>query len=123
MNYVVKFEYGDDSIDGMIKRAMQLELIDTYNMFCREANVEYIEQLNRSFHEKYPDYKIADDLWSSVEYVDYFREAYSKITDRFNEMKLSQLLEYYIGDELELIGRSRFNSKNTISFYLVPEGS
>lgn len=124
LNYVVKFEYKNVPDIEVVKIAMREELVRVYNEFCSITNGGLVDQLNKDFDEKYPNYKIADNLWESVEYVDHFRGAYSKIVDDFNRRNVSKLLDFYIGDELELIGRLKvLNKTGTVSFYLVPEES
>lgn len=124
MGYIVKFEYHNVPDNDLVKLAMQEELIRVYNEFCTITNGGLIDQLNEEFDKKYPGYEVADDLYSSVEYIDHFRQAYDKITERFNRENISKLLEFHIGNELELIGRLKIlNKTGTISFYLVEEGS
>lgn len=123
MNYVVHFEYVNVPEHELIKTAMREELVRVYNMFCDITNGGLCDRLNKEFFEKNPDYKVADDLWSSVEYVQHFHRAYSEVTDDFNRQNVSPLLEFYIGDELELRGRLKIYKDATISFYLKAEGS
>lgn len=124
LNYVVKFKYDNVPNIEMVKMAMREELIRAHNEFCSITNGGLIDRLNREFDEMYPDYKHSENFWDSVEYIDYFRKAYSKIAEDFNKRNFSKLLEYYIGDELELEGRLKIlNKTGTVSFYLVLEES
>lgn len=43
--------------------------------------------------------------------------------DKLNRENVSPLLEFYIGNELELIGRLKINKNATVSYYIKEEGS
>lgn len=122
-NYIVHFEYGNTPAFGWLRAAMREELVRVYHMFCDIANGGLCDKLNKEFFQEHPNYKIADDLWSSVEYVQHFHRAYSEIADNFNRERVSPLLEFFIGEELDFCGRLKANKNATISFYLKQEGS
>lgn len=118
MEYAVKFEYGNIPDDfHYVKELMKDEYVRAYNRFCDITNGGLIDKLNTEFFKLYPDYKISDDLWSSVEYTNYFREGYTKVCDKLINEGYSFLLTFRIGDELEFIGVLKGTDK-TISFHL-----
>lgn len=122
-NYIVYFEYTNVPNFALLRAAMRNELARVHNVFAKIVNGEMCERLNKEFYEEHPGYEIADDFWSSVEYVQHFHRAWSEVVDKLNRENVSPLLEFYIGNELELIGRLKLNKNATISYYIKEEGS
>lgn len=122
MTYKVVFDYtGERWIINMMRSTMEQEYVRIYQQFCDITNGGVIDKLNKEFSEKYPDYKIADDLWSSVEYIEHFRKGYDKVLKEIMFLN-SDLMNYYIGDELNLIGKlTLFGKEITITFHLEEE--
>ena len=122
MTYKVVFDYtGGRRIIDMIRPVMEKEYVRIYQQFCDIINGGVIDKLNKEFSEKYPDYKIADDLWSSVEYVEHFRKGYGNVIKEIVFLNPC-LMNYYIGDELNLIGKlTLFGREITITFHLEEE--
>ena len=122
--YVVKFEYDNVPYAEIVKRVMREELIRAHNEFCNITNGGLLDRLNKEFDELYPDYQYSENFWDSAEYIEYIRKEYDKIADGLNRRNFSAVLDFYIGDDLELEGRLKIlNQKGTISFYLAPEES
>ena len=119
MTYKVVFDYtGERWIIDMMRSALEREYVRTYQQFCDITNGGVIDKLNKEFSEKYPDYKIADDLWSSVEYIEHFRKGYDEVVKEIMLLNPG-LMKYYIGDELNLIGKlTRFGKEITITFHI-----
>lgn len=122
-NYIAHFEYTNVPNLKWLRAAMRYEFVRVHNLFSSLAGSESCERLNKAFFEEHPGYKIADDFWSSVEYVQYFHRAWSEVVDKLNRENTSPLLEFYVGNELELIGRLKLNKNATISYYIKEEGS
>ena len=122
MTYKVVFDStGERWIINMMRSTMEQEYVRIYQQFCDITNGGVIDKLNKEFSEKYPDYKIADDLWSSVEYIEHFRKGYDKVLKEIMFLN-SDLMNYYIGDELNLIGKlTLFGKEITITFHLEEE--
>lgn len=122
MTYKVVFDYtGEHWFIDMMRSAMEQEYVRIYQQFCDITNSGVIDKLNKEFSEKYPDYKIADDLWSSVEYIEHFRTGYDKVIKEIVFLNHC-LMNYYIGDELNLIGKLvLFGNEITITFHLEEE--
>ena len=120
MTYKVVFDYtGERWIIDMIKSHMEQEYVRIYQQFCDITNGGVIDKLNKEFSEKYPDYKIADDLWSSVEYIEHFRKGYDEVVKELMILNPDLVMTYYIGDELNLIGRmTLFGKELTITFHI-----
>ena len=119
MTYKVVFDYtGERWIINMMRSALEQEYVKIYQQFCDITNGGVIDKLNKEFSEKYPDYKIADDLWSSVEYIEHFRKGYDEVVKEIMLLNPG-LMKYDIGDELNLIGKlTRFGKEITITFHI-----
>lgn len=122
MTYKVVFDYtGARRIIDMMRPVMEKEYVRIYQKFCDIVNGGVIDKLNKEFSEKYPDYKIADDLWSSVEYIEHFRKGYDNVIKEIVFLNPC-LMNYYIGDELNLIGKlTLFGKEITITFHIEEE--
>ena len=122
MTYKVVFDYtGERRIIDMMRPVMEKEYVRIYQQFCDITNGGVIDKLNKEFSEKYPDYKIADDLWSSVEYIEHFRKGYDNVIKEIVFLNPC-LMNYYIGDELNLIGKlTLFGREITITFHIEEE--
>ena len=120
MTYKVVFDYtGDDLLRYMLGPCMEQEYMRVYNHFCDITNGGIIDKLNKEFSEKHPDYKIADDLWSSVEYVEHFRKGYDEVAKEIMILNHNLVMTYYVGDELNLIGKMTLLGKEiTITFHI-----
>ena len=120
MTYKVVFDYtGDRWIINMIGPFMEQEYVRIYQQFCDITNGGVIDKLNKEFSEKYPDYKIADDLWSSVEYIEHFRKGYDEVVKEIMILNPNLAMTYRIGDELNLIGKMALLGREiTITFHI-----
>jgi hypothetical protein len=122
--HFVHFVYKNVPNHEPLRAVIRNEFTRVYNAFCDKVNVEGVcDRLSEDFFKDNPGYKVADDLWSSVEYVEHFRKGYAEVVDVMNRENISELLELYIGDELDLEARLKMCREATISFYLKKEGS
>ena len=120
MTYKVVFDYTGDRLGiNMMRPFMEQEYVRVYNHFCDITNGGVIDKLNKEFSEKYPDYKIADDLWSSVEYIEHFRKGYDEVVKEIMILNPNLAMTYRIGDELNLIGKMTLLGREiTITFHM-----
>ena len=119
--YVVEFIY-EGVRNPFLKTKMKKDFVKAYDRFCEITNGGFTDKLNVEFNKLYPNYKVGDDLWSSVEYVEFMRSGYEQIAKTLNESRLSKLMTFKIGDELNLIGEIKSKTKKatgkTIEFVL-----
>lgn len=125
MEYRVKFMFEGFENNEFTKDILQNVMISdfsvAYNKMCELTNGGLIDKLNNEFNEKYPNYKIKDFIYDSKEYIDYFKKGYEEnVLSVLNSPEYSDVLEFKIGSELELIGMLKINKNITISFVLEP---
>lgn len=120
MTYKVVFDYTGDRLGiNMMRPFMEQEYVRIYQQFCDITNGGVIDKLNKEFSEKYPDYKIADDLWSSVEYIEHLRKGYDEVVKEIMILNPNLAMTYRIGDELNLIGKMALLGREiTITFHI-----
>lgn len=120
MTYKVVFDYtGDSLLRTLMSPFMEQEYVRIYQQFCDITNGGVIDKLNKEFSEKYPNYEIADDLWSSVEYIEYLRKGYDEVVKEIMILNSGLTMTYHIGEELNLIGKTTLLGKEmTITFHI-----
>lgn len=102
-----------------IEKLLGTELVNAHNEFARRTNeADIYTKLNEEFHEEYPDYEIKDDVYDSVEYIEYLNRHLTPIVNRMNEDGVSKNLELYLGSEHNLMGRWKADRNVTIEFYM-----
>lgn len=127
LRYIVEFIYKGVR-NPFLKTKMKKDFVKAYDRFCEITNGGFIDKLNVEFDKLYPNncfsanYKVGDDLWSSVEYVEFMRSGFEQVAKTLNESQLSKLMTFKIGDELNLIGEIKSKTKKatgkTIEFVL-----
>lgn len=118
-----KFKNFDESIYRFIpglKKRMQSELLDTYNIYADRTN-QVIAKLNNEFENLYPNYfeeNKGKDFYELKLYNNYMRLGFQKVVDEINNENYDSLMAYKVGEELQLIGNLRHVPEIEIEFYM-----
>ena len=93
-----------------------------YNDYADMSNNGITEELNKEFNSLHPNYfedNKGKDFWDLVEYNQFMKEGYTKrIIDVLNFSNASDLLEFKLGDELNLIGCLKRDPNVEIEFFM-----
>lgn len=107
-------------LKGVITKLLGKELIKYYNLYAESSN-QFIDLWNKAFEAENPNYfeiNKGKDCWDLVEYNDFMRNKERLLIDNMGFNKKSKLLNFDIGDELNLIGVFKYNPKIKIDFFL-----
>ena len=122
---IFKFKGFEESLFRLVpglKKAMQSELMRVYNDYVDMSNNGITDRLNKEFHDLHPNYfedNKGKDFWDLVEYNQYMKDGYTKqIIDVLNFSNASDLLEFKLGDELNLVGCLKRDPNVEIEFFL-----
>lgn len=124
--YKVVFDIKNLGLYGLIpgiKKRMQDELIQVYDVYANRTNAGVTDKLNDEFNRLNPDYfeRNRDEEWYDLkEYNQFMAEGYQReVVDELNKANASTLLDFYVNpEEVNFMGRLKADHKVTIDFSL-----
>ena len=124
-NVIYEYRNFEKSIYRLIpglKKRMEKELMDTHNLYANMSNNGVTERLNKEFDDLHPNYfeeNKGKDYWDLTEYNQFMRDGWQReVVDKINKDQYTSLMEYRVGDEMQLIGSLRMDPKVEIEFYM-----
>ena len=120
--YTVVYKY-NGVCNEMIKGLMASELMRVYHTYANMCNNGVTEQLNLEFKSQNPNYfkeNEGKEWYDLKEYNQFIADGYNKrVCDVLNKRIASPVLEFFTNsDELQFMGRLRFNKNATIEFFM-----
>ena len=119
--YEVIYNYTGVCNEAM-KRLMASELIRVYNIYADMCNNGVTDRLNEEFKSQNPNYfedNKGKEWYDLTEYNQFMSKGYNNVCEELNKKYASQLLEFYTNpEEVQFMGRLRFNKNATIEFFL-----
>lgn len=104
-----------------LKNVMEHELMLVYNIYANMCNDGVTENLNKEFDNLYPTYfeeNKGKDVWDLIEYNQFMRDGWQeRVVNDINDIR-GNIMNYRLGDELQLIGSLKVDPKVEIEFYM-----
>lgn len=104
----------------IITKILGNELVKYYNEYADETN-KFIDVWNELFEKNNPEYfeiNKGKDVWELVDYNNFMSNKFREVISNMHFNKRSKLLNFDIGNEVNLIGIFKYNPKVKIEFYL-----